>query len=147
MNSVADIQDTFYLQKNDKEGWVREKGVWSYYQDGTVLTGVQQLHSFVSGEEGVFWYDLGIDGTCTEKLTGIFKKDGNSYYARLGVLATGWQSIADADGNSYFYYFDKENGTMLTGYTEADVKGTSRCGQPRCPCADSSDPHAAPRCP
>ena len=123
MSSVADIQDTFYLQKNDKEGWVREEGVWSYYQDGTVLTGVQQLHSFVSGEEGVFWYDLGIDGTCTEKLTGIFKKDGNSYYARMGVLATGWQSIADADGNSYFYYFDKTNGKMLTGYTEADVKG------------------------
>ena len=53
----------------------------------------------------------------------MFEKDGNHYYARLGVLVTGWQSIADADGNSYFYYFDKTNGKMLTGYTEADVEG------------------------
>ena len=126
MDTVAQYEDRCYLHRDSaaaRSGWYREDGSWSYYVDGTALTGVQELPSHIADESGKFWYDLGEDGKCGGKLTGLFEKDGSGYYARLGVLATGWQSIADADGNSYFYYFDKTNGKMLTGYTEADVKG------------------------
>ena len=126
MDTVAQFEDRCYLHRDsadERNGWYREDNSWSYYVDGTALTGAQELPSHIADESGKFWYDLGEDGKCSGKLTGLFEKDGNHYYARLGVLVTGWQSIADADGNSYFYYFDKTNGKMLTGYTEADVEG------------------------
>ena len=126
MDTVAHFEDRCYLHRDsadERNGWYREDGGWSYYADGTALTGAQELPSHIADESGKFWYDFGEDGKCSGKLTGLFEKDGSHYYARLGVLATGWQSIADADGSSYFYYFDKTTGEMLTGYTEADVKG------------------------
>ena len=120
MNSIVEFNDTFSIQKNDKDGWVRENGAWAFYQNGVALTGVQQLPSNIPGEEGEFWYDLGTDGTCEGKLTGIFEKDGKSYYSRAGVLVSGWQSIMDADGETYFYYFDKTDYSMYTGVRGVD---------------------------
>ena len=52
---------------------------------------------------------------CGDKFTGIFENDGKSYYARMGELVSGWISIADSDGQSYFYYFDTSDYTMYTG--------------------------------
>ena len=114
-STIVDFTDTFNLKKNSKDGWIREKGHWRYYQDGTALTGVQKLPSYTAGEDGEFWYDLGSNGIATEKLTGLFEKNGEHYYARLGTLVSGWQSIVAGDGESYFYYFDPDNFTMYTG--------------------------------
>ena len=120
-DTVADFTDTFGVKKNTKDGWVKEDGAWFYYQGGEALTGVNKLPSYTVGEEGEYWYDLGETGRCEGKLTGLFENGKNSYYARLGILVSGWQSIADDDGESYFYYFDTTDYTMYTGVRE--VKG------------------------
>ncbi len=114
-NDADSFEDSFNLQKNNKNGWIKENDAWSYYQDGVALTGAHKLPSFKEGEAGEFWYDLGTDGSCTGKLTGIFAYEGNRYYSRLGELVSGWQSITDADGESYFYYFDEKDNAMYTG--------------------------------
>ena len=120
-NDIETFEDSYSLQKNNKEGWVRENGSWSYYQNGTALTGVQELSSYVDGEDGTFWFDLGDDGVCKGKYAGIFEKNGAHYYARFGILASGWQSIVADDGQSYFYYFDKSDYTMYTGVRTVDT--------------------------
>ena len=117
-DTVADFTDTFGVKKNTKDGWVKEDGAWHYYQGGEALTGVNKLPSYTDGEEGEYWYDLGENGRCEGKLTGLFKNGENFYYARFGILVSGWQSIADDDGESYFYYFDTADYTMYTGVRE-----------------------------
>ncbi|MBR6408230.1 MAG: phosphodiester glycosidase family protein [Clostridia bacterium] len=116
----VDFSDQYRLNRECKEGWIYSQGSWSYYEGGVALTGPQFLPSFEDGEEGSFWYDLGAAGSCTGKLTGIFEKDGNRYYARMGQLVTGWQSVVADDGESYFYYFDKKTGVMYTGVRAVD---------------------------
>ena len=120
-NVVTDYTDSFKLQKNNKNGWIREDGAWCYYQDGNKLTGIRNLPGYEEGDTDLYWYDLGSDGKANGKLTGIFEKDGDHYYARFGQLVSGWQSIADEDGNSYFYYFDKTDYKMYTGVRTVDT--------------------------
>ena len=113
-NKVMDFKDSYTLKQHVKNGWSKEGENWSYYQDGKALTGVQELPSFTTGEDGSFWYDLGDKGTCKDKLTGFFEKDGGRYYARAGKLLSGWQSMED----SYYYYFDPTTGKAATGETK-----------------------------
>ncbi|WP_158575341.1 phosphodiester glycosidase family protein [Olsenella sp. AM05-7] len=117
-DDVTEFSDSYELRKNVKSGWVRENGAWSYYDtDGKALTGIQQLPSFDSGEEGTFWYNLGDEGSCTDKYTGLFDKDGKKYYASFGVLASGWKAIQDDGENSHDYYFDPTTFVAATGET------------------------------
>ena len=37
------------------------------------------------------------------------------------MLVSGWQSIADETGTSYFYYFDKQDYKMYTGVRTVDT--------------------------
>ncbi len=115
MDTADSFSDKFVLKKNSKDGWARENGLWSFYRNGKALTGIQELPSHIDGEEGEFWYDLGTQGSCSDKLTGLFENGGNRYYARFGKLVSGWQSIEASDGESYFYYFDPVDYTMYTG--------------------------------
>ena len=115
MDTADSFSDKFILKKNSKDGWARENGLWSFYRNGKALTGIQELPSHIDGEEGEFWYDLGTQGSCSDKLTGLFENGGNRYYARFGKLVSGWQSIEASDGESYFYYFDPVDYTMYTG--------------------------------
>jgi exopolysaccharide biosynthesis protein/glucan-binding YG repeat protein len=115
MNDVVSFTDTFYLKKGNKSGWVKENDVWSYYKDEKALTGIQELPSFTDGEDGTYWYDLGEDGTCTGKLTGLFEYEDNLYYAVNGTLMKGWRVVADSDGNDQYYYFNYSNGTAVNG--------------------------------
>ena len=120
MKDILDFEDSYKLDRSRRNGWARENGVWSYYEDGKALTGAHELPSPIDGEDGEYWYDFGTSGTCDGKLTGIFEYEGEHYYARLGLLVTGWQSIAADDGESYFYYFDKNDGRMYTGVRDVD---------------------------
>ena len=115
MDTADSFSDKFVLKKNSKDGWARENGMWSFYRNGKALTGIQKLPSHIDGEEGEFWYDLGTQGSCSDKLTGLFEYEGEHYYARFGELVSGWQSIEASDGESYFYYFDPVDYTMYTG--------------------------------
>ena len=114
-NNIADFTDNFKVKKNVKDGWARENGVWYYWRNGEALTGIHKLPSYVSGETGKYWYIFDENGVCGDKFTGKFENDGKSYYARMGELVSGWISIADSDGQSYFYYFDTSDYTMYTG--------------------------------
>ena len=114
-STITDFTDTFSLKQNSKDGWIKEDGRWRYYQNGAALTGVQKLPSYTAGEAGEFWYDLGTDGIADGKLTGLFEKDSEHYFARFGTLVSGWQSIVAEDGESYFYYFDPTTFVMYTG--------------------------------
>ena len=62
--------------KKSKDGWSRENGLWSFYRNGKALTGIQKLPSHIDGETGEYWYDLGTQGHCTDKLTGLFEYEG-----------------------------------------------------------------------
>lgn len=109
------FDDQFRLNREIRSGWVYEQGVWSYYQDGAKLTGVQELPSYEDGEEGLFWYDLGDDGISKGKLNGIFERDGDLYYATLGKLNPGWRSIENDAGESVYYYFSPATGAAVDG--------------------------------
>ena len=117
-NEVVDFYDAFTLDRFINQGWVWENGAWFYYENGEILTGIHKLPSFEAGEEGEFWYDLGSNGACSAKLTGIFELDGSYYYSRMGILQTGWLSIQADDGESYVYYGDPANGQLYTGVRE-----------------------------
>ena len=115
MDTADSFSDKFVFVKKSKDGWSRENGLWLFYRNGKALTGIQKLPSHIDGEEGEFWYDLGTQGSCSDKLTGLFEYEGEHYYARFGELVSGWQSIEASDGESYFYYFDPVDYTMYTG--------------------------------
>ena len=119
-NSITDFEDTFKLNRNGKNGWVRENGNWSFYQNGSVLTGIQELPSYESDEEGTFWFDLGSDGVCIGKLTGLFEVDNNLFYAVNGKKQTGWRAVESADGESNYYYFDPNTQQAVDGECEID---------------------------
>ena len=120
MDDVLTFSDSFILNRMEKNGWVYDDDGWYYYENGVMLTGAQKLPSYIEGEDGEFWYDL-TDGCCAGKISGIFEFDGEHYCAKLGILQTGWQSIADENGESWFYYFDKSTGVMYTGVREVDT--------------------------
>ena len=118
-DEVAELTDSFSFLKNLKRGWVRENGAWSYYDEqGRPLTGMQELPSFSAGEEDSFWYDLGENGSCTDKYSGLFIKDGKTYCARFGLLVSGWQAVKDDGEDSHDYYFDTATHAALTGTVE-----------------------------
>ena len=119
-NHVLSFDDAYRLDNASQNGWKLEENGWRYYENGTALTGIRELPSFVDGEEGTFWYDLGQEGYCHSKLTGIFFRGGEGYYARMGTLVSGWQSILAEDGESYFYFFDRTDYTMYTGVRDVD---------------------------
>lgn len=114
MDTADSFSDKFVLKKNSKDGWARENGLWSFYRDGKALIGIQKLPSHIDGEEGEFWYDLGTQGSCTDKLTGLFEYEGDLYYAINGETKDGWREI-DKDGSRYHYYFDLKTHKAVDG--------------------------------
>ena len=114
MDTADSFSDKFVLVKKSKDGWSRENGLWSFYRNGNTLTGIQKLPSHVEGETGEYWYDLGTQGSCTDKLTGLFEYEGDLYYAINGETKDGWREI-DKDGSRYHYYFDLKTHKAVDG--------------------------------
>ncbi|MGG2094342.1 hypothetical protein AB1283_17380 [Bacillus sp. S13(2024)] len=85
----------------NQSGWVKDYGLWFYYENGMKKTGWL--------EDGYNTYYL--DGTSGAMKTGWFF-DGYSwyYFEPSGVLKTGWLF----NGGSW-YYLDQELGFMHTG--------------------------------
>lgn len=114
MDTADSFSDNFVFVKKSKDGWSRENGLWSFYRNGNTLTGIQKLPSHVEGETGEYWYDLGTQGSCTDKLTGLFEYEGDLYYAINGETKDGWREI-DKDGSRYHYYFDLKTHKAVDG--------------------------------
>ena len=91
-----------YIDGVVADGWVGD----SYYEDGVLYTGIKAV-------DGVY-YDFGEDGVSLGKYTGVFTADGETYYAVLGELQSGWQTDSDN-----WYYF---NTSTYTAYTDGRYK-------------------------
>ncbi len=129
------FEDTYTLVNQLKNGWFVVDGGFSYYLDGEILTGIQNI-------EGLY-YNLGENGVVKLQTpyTGLFEENGNTYYAKLGETVTGWHNIgedwylldwqtgigehgsyhAEIDGVEVTYEF--ENGKLIKGYWHRDEIG------------------------
>ena len=102
---TGEINGVYYVDGNAANGWVGDY----YYVNGVKTTGI----ALVDG----FYYDFGDDGVSQGKYTGLINEGGKYYYAKLGVLATGW---VDVDGE--WYYFRTTTKFAATGtYTVSGV--------------------------
>ena len=101
-SEYVSFEDTFILDKTNRNGWV---GNDFYYVDNEAVTGLQYLPT--PEDESVKKYYLFDDnGKCKGLYTGIIQESGKIKYALAGVLQKGWQSVMDESGESYYYYFD-----------------------------------------
>ena len=96
--------DSYTLVNTLKSGWYHEDDGYSYYVEGEKLTGVQLVEGF--------YYDFGENGynSGKTKYTGLFAQNGKGYYASIGVLKSGWQTIGED-----YYYFNPTTYVMHTG--------------------------------
>ena len=104
----AEFSDSYTLVNSLKNGWVYEENGYAYYVEGEKLTGVQQVNGF--------YYDFGESGINIgqTKYTGLFEIDGKNYYAKNGVITSGWITIS---GDSYCF---DENGAGYDGKVMID---------------------------
>ena len=106
-STYTTFTDSFTLINAAKNGWIVEDNSWTYYKDGTKLTGIQQITERVDGEVTSLYYDFGETGNIKEQTpyTGMvteFGLTGTTYsYAVKGVLTGGWVQIGDD-----WHYFD-----------------------------------------
>jgi glucan-binding YG repeat protein len=104
-SEYVDFEDTFILDKTDRNGWSEKGGVWYYFQDNEPVTGVQYLPSR-EDESVMKYYHFAEDGACSGVYTGLIEEGGKLKYALAGILQKGWQSVMDSNGESFYYYFD-----------------------------------------
>lgn len=89
----------FTIFDTSSDGWMQENGTWYYYQNGTKLTGWQQI-------DGQYYY-LGTDGAMT---TGWQMVSGVYYYMHsTGIMA---HSEWIQDKNNGLWYYLHGNGSM-----------------------------------
>lgn len=114
------------------EGWAYDKGVWTFYVKGEVVTGWNKINNV--------WYYMNDKGVMQ---TGWVKVDGAWYYLKdWGGMATGWAQVKgtwyflDASGkcvmntwkqiNGKWYYFNASGAmavnTTINGY-KVDANG------------------------
>lgn len=104
-SEYADFEDTYILDKTNRQGWVESENALYYFVDNEPVTGLQYLPSQEDASVNKY-YQFDENGVCQGAYTGLVKEDGKVMYAQQGTLQKGWQSVVDADGQSYYYYFD-----------------------------------------
>ena len=104
-STYADFEDTFILDSTSRQGWMEIDKELYFFVDNVAVTGVQCIPSYEDASVKLY-YSFDENGVCMGVLNGVIEKDGNVYYALQGILQKGWQSVMEADGESYFYYFD-----------------------------------------
>ena len=120
-NIYKEFEDTYTLENALKNGWYNEDGGFAYYVQGVRYNGVREVDGY--------FYDFGSNGINVGqvKFTGIFfdSETGNYYYAKTGVLTTGWVLV---DGN--WHYFSPSTGAAISGnqkvggvYYDFDARG------------------------
>ena len=119
----ADFEDTFVLDRTNRQGWYEIDNQLFYYVDNEPVTGLQYLPSVDDGV-GKLYYQFDANGVCVGTYTGLIHEDGKVMYAMQGKLQIGWQSIMEEDGQSYFYYFHPyDHAAVGAGEGWIDVEG------------------------
>ena len=113
--NLRSFEDSYTLDKSVKQGWIQEGGKWFYYQNNEILTGIQELPSYIAGESDAFFYDLGDDGASKGKLSGLFTLKGKLYFAENGKRIKGWKSVSHPGGRVENYFFNTWNYAAMDG--------------------------------
>ena len=113
--NLRSFEDSYTLDKSVKQGWIQEGGKWFYYQNNEILTGIQELPSYIAGESGAFFYDLGDDGASKGKLSGLFTLEGKLYFAENGKRIKGWKAISHPGGRVENYFFNTWSYAAMDG--------------------------------
>ena len=113
--NLRSFEDSYTLDKSVKQGWIQEGGKWFYYQNNEILTGIQELPSYIAGESGEFFYDLGDDGASKGKLSGLFTLKGELYFAENGKRIKGWKSVSHPGGRVENYFFNTWSYAAMDG--------------------------------
>ena len=114
-DNLRSFEDSYTLDKSVKQGWIQEGGKWFYYQNNEILTGIQELPSYIAGESGAFFYDLGDDGASKGKLSGLFTLKGKLYFAENGKRIKGWKSVSHPGGRVENYFFNTWSYAAMDG--------------------------------
>ena len=114
-DNLRSFEDSYTLDKSVKQGWIQEGGKWFYYQNNGILTGIQELPSYIAGESGEFFYDLGDDGASKGKLSGLFTLKGKLYFAENGKRIKGWKSVSHPGGRVENYFFNTWSYAAMDG--------------------------------
>ena len=114
-DNLRSFKDSYTLDKSVKQGWIQEGGKWFYYQNNEILTGIQELPSYIAGESGEFFYDLGDDGASKGKLSGLFTLKGKLYFAENGKRIKGWKSVSHPGGRVENYFFNTWSYAAMDG--------------------------------
>ena len=104
-SDYTDFEDTFILDKTDRNGWLEKGNELYYFENNEAVTGVQYLPSREDASQKKY-YLFGEDGICKGLYTGLIEEGGKVKFALAGVLQKGWQSVMDEGGESYYYYFN-----------------------------------------
>lgn len=113
-DTYVTMNDTYVLDKTNRNGWFSENDQMYYYVDNERLTGVQYIpsqenpsvkHFCHFNEKGIY------DGS---PMSGLVEMDGKFYYAVLGEMRTGWQTVTEG-GKDYYYYFHTGTGAAVDG--------------------------------
>ena len=111
------FSDSFVLDKSNRQGWYSEGDDLYYYKNNKKLTGIQEVPGY-KDPENKYYYEFDKNGVSKGKVTGLFQKDGATYYAINGLLKTRWQAIPNKEGKTEYYFFNTWSHQPLTGKWE-----------------------------
>lgn len=120
-STYADFEDNYSLDKNDRNGWIENDNVLTYWKDNVKLTGTQYLPSYEDSSVKKF-YNIDENGAVIGIASGFVTYNGDLYYAIDGEPKIGWSPFMEDNGGSSYYYFDAHgkavNGTQkIDGYS------------------------------
>ena len=113
------FDDEYVLDNTVLDGWVVIADNLYYFEDNTMLTGIHEVPGY-NDEDNMYYYSFDNDGVCIEKVSGLFELDGDKYFAKNGVLQSGWQSLSNGGSDIDYYYFDKTTHKAVDGEQEID---------------------------
>ncbi len=113
-STYATFEDSFTLDKTNRQGWYSNGNSLFYFVDNEPLTGIQKLPGY-EDEANEYYYSFAEDGACNGAITGLFELDGKLHYAVGGTPKTGWQGIVDKSNTLNTYYFDVTTGAAVDG--------------------------------
>ena len=108
----TDFEDTFILDKTNRQGWIEYDKALYYYVNNKPITGFHQLPSREDPSVKLY-YMFDENGVCQGAYTGTIEKDGKLYYYLQGQAKVGWQSVMEGNGQSYYYYFNPSTGAAV----------------------------------